>query len=158
MKTQIFYLKTGVPNLNLLSWKVKRDFDEWSRRSLDQYKDANTYKYKYNPENPVENWYVSDIERVRDVGLYYDFDQFEYQCSVQFYALYYYWYDRFLYLDGQVFDFSDYKMTYDFDFREEPATLSDGTSAKVFTHDCKGHYLGRDFYIATIDTLYQLPR
>ena len=77
---------------------------------------------------------------------------------VRRYDLSYRWYDRFLYLDGQLFDFSDYKMTYDFDLREEATTLSDGTPAKVFTYDCKGHYLGREFYIATVDTLYQLPK
>ena len=67
-------------------------------------------------------------------------------------------YDRFLYLDGQVFDFSEYRMTYDFDFREEPMTLADGTPAKVFTHELKAKYLGRDYYEAIVDTVYQLPK
>ena len=156
---KIFYWKTGVPDLNLLSWEVGEDFDGWSIRNehLNEYGDANTYTYKYNPENPVENWYVSPILRERKIRLNYNFSLSDYN-MVRRYVLSYGWYDRFLYLDGQVFDFSDYKMTYDFDFREEPITLSDGTPAKVFTHDCKGHYLGRDFYIATIDTLYQLPK
>jgi hypothetical protein len=63
-----------------------------------------------------------------------------------------------LILQGVTSETLTYKMTYDFDFREESTTLSDGTPAKVFTHDCTGHYLGRDFYIATVDTVYQLPK
>jgi hypothetical protein len=153
----IFYLKTGVPDLNLLNWKKGLDIDEWDTRSLDPYKDAATYSFKYNPENPREDWYVSTFQRERRVLLKYNFSQNE-NIRVRSYYLLFRWYDRFLYLDGQLFDFSDYKMTYDFDFREESTTLSDGTPAKVFTHDCTGHYLGRDFYIATVDTVYQLPK
>ena len=129
-----------------------------STRSLDHYKDAATYSLKYNPDNPIENWYVSRTQRHRHIYLYYNFNQYEYQGYVRNYLISFGWYDRFLYLDGQLFDFSDYKMTCDFDFREESTTLSDGTPAKVFTHDCTGHYLGRDFYIATVDTVYQLPK
>ena len=154
---RIFYFKTGVPDLNLLNWKMVSDIDEWDTRSLDPYKDAATYSFKYNPENPREDWYVSTFQRERRVLLKYNFSQSE-NISVRSYFLLFRWYDRFLYLDGQLFDFSDYKMTYDFDFREESTTLSDGTPAKVFTHDCTGHYLGRDFYIATVDTVYQLPK
>jgi hypothetical protein len=154
---RIFYFKTGVPDLNLLNWKMVSDIDEWDTRSLDPYKDAATYSFKYNPENPREDWYVSTFQRERRVLLKYNFSQNE-NIRVRSYYLLFRWYDRFLYLDGQLFDFSDYKMTYDFDFREESTTLSDGTPAKVFTHDCTGHYLGRDFYIATVDTLYQLPK
>lgn len=149
--------KTGVPNLNLLSWEVQEDFDGWSFHSLDHYKDASTYTYKYNPENPKEDWYVCGYQRNRDICLLYNFSPSENK-MVRRYDLSYRWYDRFLYLDGQLFDFSDYKMTYDFDFREEAMTLSDGTPARVFTQDCKGHYLGREFYIATVDTVYQLPK
>lgn len=154
---KIFYWKTGVPNLNLLSWEVREDFDGWSIYSLNDYKDARTYTYKYNPENPKEDWYVCGYQRNRTIRLNYNFSSADYE-MVRRYDLSYRWYDRFLYLDGQLFDFSDYKMTYDFDLREEATTLSDGAPAKVFTYDCKGHYLGREFYIATVDTLYQLPK
>ena len=155
---RIFYFKTGVPDLNLLSWEIDEEYDDWNTRSLDHYKDAATYSLKYNPDNPIENWYVFRTQRHRRIYLYYNFNQYEYQGYVRNYLISFGWYDRFLYLDGQLFDFSDYKMTYDFDFREESTTLSDGTPAKVFTHDCTGHYLGRDFYIATIDTVYQLRK
>ena len=35
--------------------------------------------------------------------------------------------------------------------------MADGTPAKVFTHDLKAKYLDRDFYVAIVDTVYQLP-
>lgn len=154
----IFYLKTGVPDLNLLSWEIDEDFDGWVVKKLDEYGEAASNSFYYNSNAPVEDWYASRIQRHRRIYLYYNFNQYEYQGYVRNYLISFGWYDRFLYLDGQLFDFSDYKMTFDFDFREESTTLSDGTPAKVFTHDCTGHYLGRDFYIATVDTVYQLPK
>lgn len=157
---KILYLKTGVPDLSLLSWEIGEDFDGWNIRNehLNEYGDAATYSFKYNLDAPVEDWYVAGILRKMEIWLYYNFNQLRYHGFVREYSLSFQWYDRFLYIDGQLFDFSDYRMTCDFDFREETTTLSDGTPAKVFTHDCTGHYLGRDFYIATVDTLYQLPK
>lgn len=145
---------TGVPDINLLSYQVFKDTDEWDNRNLNDYTSA-LYNYHYDSENPQEGWYAKGIYRNRSVAILYDETHYNNEwvniekIGIEFY-------DRFLYIDGQVIDFSDYRMTYDFDFREQPTTLSDGTPAKVFTHECKAKYLGKDFYVTTVDTVYQI--
>lgn len=106
-------------------------------------------------ESPQDAWYFTDIGRGQVIFLRYmegieaDWEVFrQYNLNIRFY-------DRFRYLDGQIIDFLDYKMTYDFDFRSEDITMPNGAPAKVFTHECKANYLGRDFYVAEIDTVYQ---
>ena len=109
----------------------------------------------FDSENLQDEWYFRDIGRGQLIFLRYmegkeaDWEVFrQYNLNIRFY-------DRFRYLDGQIIDFLDYKMTYDFDFREEDITMPNGAPAKVFTHEIKAKYLGRDFYVAEIDTVYQ---
>lgn len=46
-------------------------------------------------------------------------------------------------------------MTFELDVREENISFN-GSPAKVFTNEIKGKYLGKDFYAATVDTVYQI--
>lgn len=153
---KVFYNKTGVPDLGLLSGVVSRDENRWlDRGDLSRYTSP-VYSYQdgplhYNPQNPIEGWYADKIEYYRGVDLLYNN-----RIYARYYFIYIGFYDRILYLDNQLFDFSDYRMTYDFDFREQSTALPDGTPAKVFTHECKAKYLGKDFYVATVDTVYQI--
>lgn len=148
--------KTGVSNLKQVSWENGTDFDGWDVRDLREYSYIGNSSLQYNPSNPVEGWYIVGVTRKHSVTLTYGVP--EPSTWILGYEIWINFYDRFLYLDGQVFDFSEYRMTYDFDFREESTTLSDGTPAKVFTHDLKAKYLERDFYVAIVDTVYQLPK
>lgn len=149
------YFKTGVSDLDQVNWEKSSDFDGWDVKNLSEYSEV-LQGFNYNPHNPVEAWYFTGISRNQLITLTYGVPEAitwikGYQIEVSFY-------DRFLYLDGQVFDFSEYRMTYDFDFREESTTLSDGTPAKVFTHELNAKYCGRDYYYAITDTVYQLPK
>ena len=152
---KIFH-KTGVSNLNQVGWEKGADFDGWDVRDLREYSYIGNSSLHYNPNNPVEGWYIAGVTRKKSITLTYGLPEpftwiIDYEIWIGFY-------DRFLYLDGQLFDFSEYRMTYDFDFREESTTLIDGTPAKVFTHDLKAKYLDRDYYYAITDTVYQLPK
>ena len=71
------------------------------------------------------------------------------------YGLILIWYDRFAYTGGQMFDFLDYKATLEFNFKQENTTMPDGTPAIVFTHEGIIHWCGKDFYSATVDSVYQ---
>lgn len=159
---RVYSYKTGVSNLSRLYPHIGPVDDMWDRRGdLSSYEsDIFGHEGKplqYNPENPIEGWYDSGIfiRRITSVGV--KSADNNYLTWVRQYIIDLEFYDRILYLDGQLFDFSEYRMTYDFDFREQSTTLSDGTPAKVFTHDCKAKYLGKDFYVALVDTVYQLP-
>lgn len=45
-------------------------------------------------------------------------------------------------------------MKRDYSFSVEDIVIPEGP-AKVYKHECKARYLGKDFYIATVDTVYQ---
>lgn len=149
------YFKTGVSDLSQVNWKKSSDFDGWDVKNLSEYIGV-LQDFNYNPINPVEAWYFDGISRQQRITLTYGIP--EIITWIKRYSIEISFYDRFLYLDGQVFDFSEYRMTYDFDFREESITLSDGTPAKVFTHELNAKYCGRDYYYAITDTVYQLPK
>ena len=143
----ILYGKTAVPNLSKLSYLVYEDGyltgvpGNW-----------NLYFYHgifFIPEDPQPGWYVKDLQYREASDLLYDDELIRrYQVGIHFY-------DRFLYVDNQLIDFLDEQMTYDYNFKVEDATMSTGEPAKVFTHECTAHYLGKDFYIATVDSVYQ---
>lgn len=67
--------------------------------------------------------------------------------------------DRFRYIkdniDERLIDFPEYRMTHNFSFTETRTTTPEGYPARVAKHECKAKYLGKDFYWAVIDTIYQ---
>lgn len=147
--------KTGVPDLSKVDVYVAIPEEHTTVVPGDFANYHTLGGIMFDSENLQDEWYFRDIERRQIIYLRYmegieaDWEVFrKYNLNIRFY-------DRFRYLDGQIFDFLDYKMTYDFDFREEDITMPDGAPAKVFTHECKANYLGRDFYVAEIDTVYQ---
>ena len=147
--------KTGVPDLSKVDVYVAIPEEHTTVVPGDFANYHTLGETMFDSENIQDEWYFRDIERRQIIYLRYmegieaDWEVFrQYNLNIRFY-------DRFRYLDGQIIDFLDYKMTYDFDFRSEDITMPDGAPAKVFTHECKAQYLGRDFYVAEIDTVYQ---
>lgn len=63
--------------------------------------------------------------------------------------------DEYLVLDGHMFTFLEYRGPFNFDYREEPITMPNGKPAKVLTLDVHNTYLGKNFYGAIVDTVYQ---
>lgn len=148
----ILTTKTGVPDINLLSWTT---YKENSGNNLDwsQYEMIHSDKL-FNPKAPEENWYGRGINMTNYLEMRYastgeKHENKKYDLSNIGFI------DEFLYLDGQIIDFSEYRMTYDFDVKVEDINFN-GAPAKVFTNEIKGKYLGKDFYAATIDTVYQI--
>ena len=144
--------KTGVPDISLLSWEVAIDKDEWNSRNFSNYRMEHSDE-TFNPTNPVENWYGDGIIRDRRIHILYNAPGYvdEWVRSEGSEICFC---DDFLYLDGQIIDFSEYRMTYNFNVRVDNASFN-GSPAKVFTHECNAKYLGKDFYAATVDTVYQ---
>lgn len=108
----------------------------------------------YNPSSPKENWYGGTISRKRSLQIFCNATGHE----TEWIRLEPTWInlgDWFLYIDGQIIEFPEYRMTCEVDFREENISFN-GSPAKVFTNEIKGKYLGKDFYAATVDTVYQI--
>ena len=141
--------KTGVPDINSLKWEIDEDRDTWNERNFNQYHLLFT-DIDFNLSSPIENWYRNAIERVRSVKLYNDESEY-----VRLDWVYINFGDYFLYLDGQIIDFPEYRMTYDYNIKVEDASYN-GLPAKVFTNELNGKFLGKDIYAATVDTVYQI--
>jgi hypothetical protein len=145
--------KTGVSDITLISGKITEEEDAWNERNFSHYQMILGDEF-YNPSSPKENWYGRGIIRSRSLQIFcnepgYETEWIRLEVSWINFA------DCFLYLDGQIIEFPEYRMTYNFDFREENISFN-GSPAKVFTNEIKGKYLGKDFYAATVDTVYQI--
>lgn len=93
----------------------------------------------FNPESPKEGWYFRDVSKIYQRGaknpeIYHR----NLRSMMSFY-------DRFLYIDGQIINFWDKVMTHNVEYSSESKTLEDGTPAKVFTLKHTAKYLGMDF-------------
>lgn len=144
--------KTGIPDINLLSWKISEE-DNWNNRDYSQYTMLHSDE-KFNFILPEENWYFQGIlfGRVMEVSCNIPGQE---RKNVKYDKAVLNFIDYFLYLDEQIIDFSEYRMTYDSDVKVEDINFN-GSPAKVFTNEIKGKYLGKDFYAATVDTVYQI--
>lgn len=155
---RVFSCKTGVPDLSKISTNISADKYSHGEAgtNLDKYINMSEGGY-FNPNNPQNGWYFRDIEYNHLANLLYEVPDRSEPLPIRTYQLFLCWYDRFTYADGKMFDFLDHAATLDFDLRVEDITMDDGSPAKVITHEGIIHWLGKDFYSATVDTVYQLP-
>ena len=154
----VFYCKTRVPNISKFEPKVLRDEYPMGKpgENLEEYYCFGESRY-FDPAVPQQGWYSKMIERYKAIDLK-PIDGINF---LRRYRLSFAFPDRFCYvkdnIDEKLVDFrDDYLMTFDFDYREEQTTTPESYPARVVTFDCKGHYLGQEFYIAVIDTIYQV--
>ncbi len=150
---QVRTTKTGVSDITLISGKITEDEDTWNERNFNRYRMVFSDEF-YNPSSPKENWYGEIISRKRSLQIFCNATGHETEW-IRLEPTWINFGDWFLYLDGQIIEFPEYRMTYNFDFREENISFN-GSPAKVFTNEIKGKYLGKDFYAATVDTIYQI--
>ena len=145
--------KTGVPDISLLSWEIAIDTDDWNNRNFSNYHMEHSEEL-FNQTNPIEGWYGAGITRDRRIYILYNAPGYSDEWA-RCEGPYINFCDDFLYLDGQIIDFPEYRMTYNFNVRVDNASFN-GSPAKVFTHECNAKYLGKDFYVVTVDTVYQI--
>jgi hypothetical protein len=148
----ILTTKTGVPDINLLSWST---YEERRGNNLDwsQYEMIHSDKL-FNPTAPEENWYGHGIGVTNFLKMWYGTTGEEHN-NVKYDLPDINFGDWFLYLDGQIIDFREYWMTYNCNVSVEDINYN-GAPAKVFTNEIRAKYLGKDFYAATVDTVYQI--
>ena len=64
-------------------------------------------------------------------------------------------YDQFLVIDGQMINFLEFREPATFNLKEENITMPNGAPGMVVTYDAHLQFLGRNFYGAITDTIYQ---
>ena len=145
--------RTRVPDIEV--YKAQFHGDDWPMGIPGEYANYNGSSGKYDPANPQEGWYFKEIERRQTI----DMCPLNAGGHLRRYTLSISFRDRFRYIsdniDKKLVDFPEYRMTYKFDFNEERTTTPEGYPARVVKHECKAKYLGKDFYWAVIDTIYQ---
>lgn len=145
--------RTRVPDVE--NYKAELWEDRWAKGAPGEYAQYNGGGGKYDPANPQEGWYFKEIERRKTI----DMCPLNTANYLRRYTLSIDYRDRFRYIsdniDERLVDFPEYRMTYDFNLTEERTTTPEGYPARVVKHDCKAKYLGKDFYWAVIDTIYQ---
>ena len=97
----------------------------------------------YNSANPVEGWYYTKVSNQKYGNLLYS-GQLICQCMIE--AAYY---DRFLYVDGNLIDFAEFRPSWD----DGVFTTSDVSGGKVYTLECKGSYAGQEVHLKTSVTV-----
>ncbi len=149
--------KTGVPDLNKITSQLDEEYFQ------DPFGPEYWYLYKmfgtditYGTENHKEGWYVWSVVHSRDIRLDYEDYLGRKEHEIRSYALDVGFTDRFYYFQDTdtVIDFTDMYMTRDYNFTVEETVIPEGP-ARIYKHECNAHYLGKDFYIATVDTVYQ---
>ena len=64
--------------------------------------------------------------------------------------------DQYLVIDGQMITFLEFREEPESSINVEDITMQDGAPARVYTLEGRQHFLGKNFYVAAIDTVYQL--
>lgn len=110
-----------------------------------------------NISSQPSGWYWWEIAYNNGVVLYYNDQEWPYWEWGYFlsFLLRGGFVDEYLVLDGHMFTFLEYRGPFNFDYREEPITMPNGKPAKVLTLDVHNTYLGKNFYGAIVDTVYQ---
>lgn len=101
----------------------------------------------YNSANPVEGWYYTRVVNDCEIRIKYingDCNEELFRCSIE--ASYY---DRFLYVDGKLIDFAEFRPSWD----DGVFTTSDVSGGKVYTLECKGSYAGQEVHLKTSVTV-----
>lgn len=101
----------------------------------------------YNSANPVEGWYYTRVVNNCEIRIKYvngDCNEELFRCIIE--ASYY---DRFLYVDGKLIDFAEFRPSWD----DGVFTTSDVSGGKVYTLECKGSYAGQEVHLKTSVTV-----
>lgn len=152
----IYGTKTGVPDLNKLSHRISED----AYNSPNGPEHWPLYKIfgtdtTFGTENHVQGWYIRWVVHNRVLSIMYeDYTEMDYgicRCRLNPGFI-----DRFFYFadTDTVIDFNDMRMTREYNVTVEETQIPEGP-ARIYKHECNAKYLGRDFYIATVDTVYQ---
>lgn len=101
----------------------------------------------YNSANPVEGWYYTKVVNNYNLAIGYAdgvASEILFKCRIE--ASYY---DRFLYVDGKLIDFAEFRPSWD----DGVFTASDVSGGKVYTLECKGSYAGQEVHLKTSVTV-----
>lgn len=157
----IVYSETEVPNLDLLTTDLSDDryttsppgtWDDYLISKLYQNEfaqiDASFCQQSWENCDMATGWYFKDIRYVRSIDVNYNgvslwLDIRRYNLKPEFY-------DQYLAIDGKRIDFLKYQPQHTYNF-----TVEDKGNSRIYKYECWSKFMGKTFYLATIDTIYE---
>lgn len=157
----IVYSETEVPNLDLLTTDLSDDryttsppgtWDDYLISKLYQNEfaqiDASFCQQSWENCDMATGWYFKDIGYVRSIDVNYNgvslwLDIRRYNLKPEFY-------DQYLAIDGKRIDFLKYQPQHTYNF-----TVEDKGNSRIYKYECWSKFMGKTFYLATIDTIYE---
>lgn len=157
----IVYSETEVPNLDLLTTDLSDDrYTTSPPGTWEDYLISKLYQNEFAPidasfcQQSWENcdmatgWYFKDIGYIRSIDVNYNgvslwLDIKRYNLKPEFY-------DQYLAIDGKRIDFLKYQPQHTYNF-----TVEDKGNSRIYKYECWSKFMGKTFYLATVDTIYE---
>ena len=157
----IVYSETEVPNLDLLTTDLSDDrYTTSLPGTWEDYLISKLYQNEFAPidasfcQQSWENcdmatgWYFKDIRYIRSIDVNYNgvslwLDIRRYNLKPEFY-------DQYLAIDGKRIDFLKYQPQHTYNF-----TVEDKGNSRIYKYECWSKFMGKTFYLATVDTIYE---
>lgn len=157
----IVYSETEVPNLDLLTTDLSDDrYTTSPPGTWEDYLISKLYQNEFAPidasfcQQSWENcdmatgWYFKDIGYIRSIDVNYNgvslwLDIRRYNLKPEFY-------DQYLAIDGKRIDFLKYQPQHTYNF-----TVEDKGNSRIYKYECWSKFMGKTFYLATVDTIYE---
>ena len=157
----ITYCETEVPNLDLLSTEISDDrYTKSPAGTWEDYFVSKLYEDAFmavegslcqqsweNCDMPT-GWYFKDTGYVRSIDV--DYNGVSVWFDIRRYKLYLVYFDQYLSIDGKRIDFLEYLPKHSFNF-----TVEEQGRSRIYKFECTSKFMGRTFYVATIDTIYE---
>lgn len=157
----ITYCETEVPNLDLLSTEISDDrYTISPAGTWEDYFVSKLYQDAFLPvdgsfcQQSWENcdmptgWYFKDTGYVRSIDV--DYNGVSVWFDIRRYNLYLVYFDQYLSIDGKRIDFLEYLPKHSFNF-----TVEEQGRSRIYKFECTSKFMGRTFYVATIDTIHE---
>lgn len=157
----IVYGEAEVPNLELLTTELFDDryttspagtWDDYLVSKLYQNEfpsiDASFCQQSWENCDMATGWYFKDIGYVRSIDVNYN--GVSLWLGIRRYNLKPEFYDQYLAIDGRRIDFLKYQPQHTYNF-----TVEDKGNSRIYKYECWSKFMGKTFYLATVDTIYE---
>ena len=151
-----------VPDIEALSTEIGEDGQDsagdWNEYVISKTYDANSFisasdvlcNQEWGTDNRQQGWYFSNCGFMKRLDVCYQGKETIYR-GMCCYNITMEVYDQFLVIDGRRIDFLEYRP--DFHFNLLTKDIPNGIE---HTYECNFEFMGRDFYVAVINTITQL--
>lgn len=143
---------TCIPSFENVELALEKEFNDVPGRYDETY-EAELKDYYFNPDNPIEGWYVKVFGKTCNRLLQYVKDGNSIPFRGHLVLMSYY--DRFLCVDDTIIGFEDFRPKIEsFETFDDYGGSDVHGPGKIYQYVIKGEYLDHTFYFEITDTIY----